>query len=156
MGVRRALPDPTLPAIGPVIFLDHVGPVALPAGTEKTVPPHPHAGIETLAYLLSGSATHRDSAGNASTAVAGEAQWMRAGRGIVHAESVSGGAAAGVLIYLVHIWINLPRGHKHATPAYRAFCTADIPTLKFGAAQVQLLAGNWAGAAARWRPSPIR
>jgi redox-sensitive bicupin YhaK (pirin superfamily) len=146
MMLRRALPDTTLQAIGPVILLDHLGPAVVPHGVENGVPPHPHAGMEALTYVLAGSGSHRDSAGNASIATAGEVQWMRAGRGIVHAESITGDCAAtGSTVHMVHIWINLPRGHKHCAPDYRAFCAADIPTLRLGAARVHLLAGDLGG-----------
>lgn len=49
-------------------------------------PMHPHRGIETITYLLSGKIEHEDSLGNKGTINAGESQWMTAGSGILHQE----------------------------------------------------------------------
>ena len=49
-------------------------------------PWHPHRGIETITYVLSGTVEHGDSLGNTGTLGAGDVQWMTAGRGISHAE----------------------------------------------------------------------
>ena len=45
--VRRILPFRRRRMIGPFIFLDHAGPVDLPAGQRRSadVPPHPHIGL---------------------------------------------------------------------------------------------------------------
>ena len=48
---------------------------------EKGFPWHPHRGIETITYVLSGSVEHGDSLGNKGTLGAGDVQWMTAGRG---------------------------------------------------------------------------
>src|SRR3546814_8506454 len=84
--VRRALPTQGLDRLGPFIFLDHMGPFPVKPGAKAGFPEHPHAGIETLTYMLEGSMAHRDSIGNASIMGPGEAQWMRAGRGILRSE----------------------------------------------------------------------
>jgi redox-sensitive bicupin YhaK (pirin superfamily) len=86
MKVRRALPAPRLEAVGPFIFLDHFGPVTFGPGEARGAPSHPHRGFETLTYLLEGRGEHRDSLGNHSVIGPGEAQWMRAGSGILHDE----------------------------------------------------------------------
>src|SRR5215471_8341611 len=49
-------------------------------------PWHPHRGIETITYVLSGSVQHGDSLGNRGTMGAGDVQWMTAGSGILHQE----------------------------------------------------------------------
>src|SRR5205085_493161 len=84
--VRRALPDRERHSVGPWVFLDHFGPFRVTPGQDG-VGPHPHAGIETVTYLLSGRQEHRDSAGHTGIVAKGGAQWMTAGRGIVHAET---------------------------------------------------------------------
>lgn len=80
--VRRALPDAGVRSVGPWVFLDHFGPLAVPAGDQGT-PPHPHAGIETVTYLFDGGMHHRDSAGHEGMLSGCGVQWMTAGRGIV-------------------------------------------------------------------------
>ena len=56
--------------------------VKLPGG----FPDHPHRGMETVTYMLSGQLMHEDFLGNAGTLSVGDVQWMTAGKGIKHAE----------------------------------------------------------------------
>jgi len=55
-------------------------------------PWHPHRGIETITYVLSGTVEHGDSLGNRGTLGSGDVQWMTAGRGIMHQEMPQGDA----------------------------------------------------------------
>src|SRR5438034_185500 len=55
-------------------------------------PWHPHRGIETITYVLSGAVQHGDSLGNRGTLGAGDVQWMTAGSGILHQEMPQGDA----------------------------------------------------------------
>jgi redox-sensitive bicupin YhaK (pirin superfamily) len=141
--VRRAIPSQAYEAIGPFIFLDHFGPLDVKPGEAKGAPAHPHAGIETLTLLLEGRSEHKDSLGNASSMRPGEVQWMRAGRGVIHDEGPDdlmrreGGQMHGV-----QLWINMPKGGKHAAPAYRHILAADIPTLEESHVKTRLVAGT--------------
>ena len=49
--VNRVWPTARRRLIGPFIFLDHLQPVVLPAGTGLDVPLHPHIGLATVTYL---------------------------------------------------------------------------------------------------------
>ena len=49
-------------------------------------PWHPHRGIETITYVLSGDVEHGDSMGNKGVISSGDMQWMTAGSGIIHQE----------------------------------------------------------------------
>ncbi|MEM9801789.1 MAG: pirin family protein, partial [Planctomycetota bacterium] len=82
-GVLRPVPYGPIEAIGPFVFLDHFGPIEAPTGK---LPAHPHAGIDVMTYLLEGANEHTDSLGNVGQIGPGGAQWMRAGRGVLHAE----------------------------------------------------------------------
>jgi len=143
--VRRAIPGAGFESVGPFIFLDHFGPIDVRPGEAKGASAHPHAGIETLTLLLEGRQTHKDSLGNVSSMRAGEAQWMRAGRGIVHDEGPDevmrreGGPLHGV-----QLWLNLPAGHKHDDPAYRHVSADEVPEIASpdGAVRVRLFAGQ--------------
>src|SRR3989449_5897586 len=55
-------------------------------------PWHPHRGIETITYVLSGAVQHGDSLGNRGTLGTGDVQWMTAGSGILHQEMPQGDA----------------------------------------------------------------
>jgi hypothetical protein len=144
--VARAIPGPGFQSIGPFIMLDHFGPKDYGPGEAKGAPEHPHFGIETLTYMFDGFGLHRDSIGNVSITGPGEAQWMRAGRGIVHDEGADpiaqkdGGRSHGV-----QLWINLPRGKREADPEYKPVRASEIPELHENGATIRLLAGTLGG-----------
>ena len=54
--VRRLLPAAAQRSVGPFVFFDHAGPVTLAAEDTRAadVRPHPHIGLATVSYLLSG------------------------------------------------------------------------------------------------------
>lgn len=146
--VRRAIPSNAYEAIGPFIFLDQFGPIEVRPGEAKGASAHPHAGIETLTLLLEGSQTHKDSLGNKSSMRPGEVQWMRAGRGVVHYESPDEQLRReGGHVHGVQLWINMPKGSKHAEPAYRHVTASEIPTLSadHGRVLVRVVAGAVGG-----------
>ncbi|MDV5168935.1 pirin family protein [Photobacterium rosenbergii] len=81
-------------------------------------PPHPHRGIETLTYMLSGHFQHKDHMGNVGELRDGGAQWMSAGRGVIHSEMpiMTDGELHGF-----QIWINLPAAKKMQPADYHDF-----------------------------------
>ena len=88
-------------------------------------PWHPHRGIETITYVLSGSVTHGDSLGNKGTLGAGDVQWMTAGRGIMHQEMPKGDADGRM--HGFQLWANLPSSLKMTAPRYQDIAAAAIP-----------------------------
>lgn len=140
--VRRALPDRVRHAIGPWVFLDHFGPFRVTPGVDG-VGPHPHAGIETVTYLLSGRNEHRDSAGHTGIVAAGGAQWMTSGRGIVHAERPLAENEAEHTMHGIQLWTSLPRALKTMPPRYQRIEAADIPEVVLEGARVRVVAGEF-------------
>lgn len=61
-----------------------------PSHYKAGFPWHPHRGIETITYVLTGEVEHKDSLGNTGTLGAGDVQWMTAGSGIIHQEMPQG------------------------------------------------------------------
>ncbi|MDH5264143.1 MAG: pirin family protein, partial [Betaproteobacteria bacterium] len=143
--VRRALPARGRHAVGPWVFLDHFGPFRV-AGGDDGVGPHPHAGIETVTYLLSGRNEHRDSAGHEGVVTAGGAQWMTAGRGIVHAERPLADGTNEVIQHGIQLWTSLPRALKMMPPRYRRIDAAEIVEKKLEGATLRVVAGEVDGA----------
>src|SRR5438067_3100301 len=84
--VRRALPAAKKRSVGPFVFFDQMGPIALGGERALDVRPHPHIGLATVTYLFEGEILHRDSLGTVQAIRPGEVNWMVAGRGIVHSE----------------------------------------------------------------------
>ena len=90
-------------------------------------PWHPHRGIETITYILSGTVEHGDSLGNQGSLVAGDIQWMTAGRGILHQEMPKGDANGQM--HGFQLWANLPAAHKMTAPRYQDVQATDIPEI---------------------------
>ena len=98
-----------------------------PAQFERGFPWHPHRGIETITYVLSGSVEHGDSLGNTGTLGAGDVQWMTAGSGIMHQEMPHGNAQGQM--HGFQLWANLPRDLKMTTPRYQDVEAREIPEI---------------------------
>jgi quercetin 2,3-dioxygenase len=88
-------------------------------------PWHPHRGIETITYVLSGEVEHGDSLGNRGTLGSGDVQWMTAGSGIMHQEMPKGDARGRM--HGFQLWANLPASLKMTSPRYQDVSGRDIP-----------------------------
>ena len=88
-------------------------------------PWHPHRGIETITYVLSGTVDHGDSLGNRGTIAPGDVQWMTAGSGIIHQEMPKGDTKGSM--HGFQLWANLPASLKMTAPHYQEIHAADIP-----------------------------
>jgi hypothetical protein len=98
-----------------------------PADYLAGFPWHPHRGIETVTYILSGTVEHRDSIGSQGTLGAGDVQWMTAGRGIMHQEMPQGDAQGRM--HGFQLWANLPSSLKMTAPRYQDVKGAEIPEI---------------------------
>lgn len=110
-----------------------------PADYVAGFPMHPHRGIETVTYLISGQIDHEDSLGNKGTISSGECQWMTAGSGILHEEMPK--ASKKMLGF--QLWLNLPREEKMTEPEYLAITNDMIPRIKSGNGSVGVLSGSF-------------
>jgi redox-sensitive bicupin YhaK (pirin superfamily) len=142
--VRRALPFRERHSVGPWVFLDHFGPFRVKPG-EDGVGAHPHAGIETVTYLLSGRQEHRDSAGHVGIVAKGGAQWMTAGRGIIHAEKPVPETEEEHTLHGIQLWTSLPRAFKLKEPAYQRISAESIAEVRRPGAVVRVIAGEFEG-----------
>jgi redox-sensitive bicupin YhaK (pirin superfamily) len=88
-------------------------------------PWHPHRGIETITYMVRGTAEHGDSMGNSGVIGPGDVQWMTAGSGVIHQEMPKGGPDGRMGGF--QLWANLPASRKMMDPRYRDVTKADIP-----------------------------
>ncbi len=120
-----------------------------PADFAKGFPWHPHRGIETITYVLSGTITHGDSLGNEGTLGAGAVQWMTAGSGIMHQEMPKGNANGQM--HGFQLWANLPASLKMTAPRYQDISAHDIPEITDDdGTRVKIIIGSFWG-----RKSPI-
>src|SRR6202050_1701577 len=81
MTVRRLLPLRLRRTVGAWCFVDHYGPMSVDGVAGMRVPPHPHIGLQTVTWLLSGNVLHRDSLGSEQMIRPGQLNLMTAGRG---------------------------------------------------------------------------
>jgi len=147
MQVRRMLPSPERRAIGPFVFLDHMGPVDLPAGRAMDVRPHPHIGLSTVTYLWEGRIEHRDSLGNTQLIEPGAVNWMASGQGIVHSErTAAADRAKAQRLHGLQFWVALPLDKETMVPFFEHTDAADLPELTVGDARLRVVAGEAYGA----------
>lgn len=107
-------------------------------------PWHPHRGIETITYMLQGSAEHSDSMGNSGVIGKGDVQWMTAGSGIIHQEMPKPNETGKM--YGFQLWTNLPAKQKMMPPRYRDIKAEDIPGVKTASgAEVKVICGSFEG-----------
>jgi redox-sensitive bicupin YhaK (pirin superfamily) len=142
--VRRALPDRDRHSVGPWVFLDHFGPFRVTPGKDG-VGAHPHAGIETVTYLLSGRQQHRDSAGHVGIVARGGAQWMTAGRGIVHAETPMPASEEEHTLHGIQLWTSLPRALKSMAPRYQNLGADRVPVVEREGHTLRVVGGELEG-----------
>ncbi len=143
-GVRlsRAMANAELEHLDPFLLLDEFrsdDPNDYIAG----FPDHPHRGFETVTYMLAGKMEHADHAGNRGLLVGGGAQWMTAGRGIIHSETPK---QEDGLMWGFQLWVNLPAASKMTAPRYQDIDPGAIPEVKIEGGSVRVVAGTFAGA----------
>lgn len=114
----------------------------------KGFPWHPHRGIETVTYLISGRIDHEDSLGNKGTISAGGCQWMTAGSGILHQEM----PIASDRMLGAQLWVNLPAKDKMTEPKYRDITAEMVPVLKDENGEIRILSGVFEGTEGAMQP----
>lgn len=103
-------------------------------------PPHPHRGMQTLTYMKAGGIAHQDSEGNQGEIRGGGAQWMSAGRGVIHSEMPTQDTDG---IRGFQLWFNLPASEKMSAPAYRDFAADELSHGELTDIRWTAIAGNW-------------
>ncbi|PYO40737.1 MAG: hypothetical protein DMD33_16580 [Gemmatimonadetes bacterium] len=107
-------------------------------------PWHPHRGIETITYVLSGTVQHGDSLGNRGSLGSGDVQCMTAGSGILHQEMPRGDERGRM--HGFQLWANLPRSLKMTDPRYQDILGKDIPeVVDDDGTRVRVVAGSFWG-----------
>lgn len=149
--VGRLLPFRQKRAVGPFVFIDHMGPAKLSDHQNLDVGPHPHIGLSTLTYLFEGAIMHRDSIGSMMEIKPGAVNWMTAGKGVVHSERTPE--------YLRHsekhlhglqIWVALPKDLEETEPSFTHIEADAIPSWTENNVAFKLIAGEAFG-----RKSPV-
>ncbi|HLS01910.1 MAG TPA: pirin family protein [Beutenbergiaceae bacterium] len=131
--VRRTLPHRNLSLIGAWCFLDQF------SSTEPmTVLPHPHTGLQTVTWPISGEIRHRDSLGNDVRVRPGELNLMTAGWGVSHSEFSQPDLSG------VQLWLALPTGPDSGEALFEQ--VRDLPVVTGPDWEFTVFIGDLAGA----------
>jgi len=149
----RVIGQPALRNLDPFIMLDRIHSDE-PNAYIRGFPNHPHRGFETVSVMLAGNMRHRDSRGNQGLITGGGAQWMTAGRGIVHSEMPE--QEAGLLSGF-QLWVNLPAKEKMCPQYYQDLSPQQIASasLSSGGA-VRVISGHANGLSGPVRDRPTQ
>lgn len=140
--VGRILPFAKRHLVGPFIFLDHMGPAHFTAGQGMDVRPHPHIGLATVTYLFEGGMLHRDSLGTEQEILAGDVNWMTAGRGITHSERNSDAQRSQTrTVHGLQSWVALPKEFEEVEPEFHHHPAKSLPVFEIGGVALKLIAG---------------
>ncbi|MCC2590784.1 pirin family protein [Chryseobacterium sp. MFBS3-17] len=149
--VGRLLPFREKRAVGPFVFIDHMGPAALRDYQNLDVAPHPHIGLSTLTYLFEGAIQHKDSLGNDIEIQPAAVNWMTAGKGVVHSERTPEYLrSTDKNLHGFQIWVALPKDLEQSEPTFHHTEATDIPVWTDGDVDYKLIAGQLSG-----RKSPV-
>lgn len=141
----RILGEQTVVDFDPFLMLDGFDSTN-PQDYIKGFPWHPHRGIETITYLVSGTMEHEDSLGNKGVIQSMGCQWMTAR----FMNTPQGDAAAIRKDARCQLWVNLPAAKKMVPPAYRDIAPDDIPVVMSDKATVRILSGSHRGIRGLW------
>ena len=144
--IFRILANRYADAVGPFVFLDHIKPMIQTKINKEGTGAHPHRGIATLSYILNGEDEHFDSAGNYAKVHSGGVQWMNAGNGIIHDETLNfDSRTESKLMHAFQFWINLPAEIKAKKPQYMAIEADKVPFKEIGegAGWIKVIVGEF-------------
>jgi redox-sensitive bicupin YhaK (pirin superfamily) len=124
---RLMSPEDLGQIVKPFVFLDYF---AIPAGTSSVFGMHPHSGIATLTYILTGSVWINDTVGTTAVVNAGDIEWMRASGGAWHESAMRGDAPlTGLQLWLAlppHLESNVPQTAHIAAQAVSRIGPASV------------------------------
>lgn len=127
----------------PFVFLDLFG--FKPTAGHKGFGLHPHSGIATLTYLITGDTGYEDTTGKKGVLPAGGVEWMRAGNGVWH----TGAPASDAPVMGFQLWVALPASEENAPAQSIYLAPSQVP----GEGPARVLLGRY-GAAQSAIPAP--
>ncbi|OHW62859.1 quercetin 2,3-dioxygenase [Andreesenia angusta] len=136
--LKRAFGYHHIPKLDPFLMFDFFN-SKNPEDYLDGFPWHPHRGIETVTYLISGEIEHQDSLKNSGVIGPGDCQWMSAGSGILHQEM----PIASEHMFGFQLWVNLPKAKKMTEPKYRDISRGEIPVVEEDGKVVKVIGGQY-------------
>jgi redox-sensitive bicupin YhaK (pirin superfamily) len=95
---------------------------------------HPHAGFETVTFMLDGYVQDRDE----GPLEAGDVLWMTAGSGVIHNEEVTSEGR----VRLLQLWLALSKAERWAPPRFQRIARADAPVRRAPGVELRLYSGR--------------
>ncbi|HYC85515.1 MAG TPA: pirin family protein [Chryseosolibacter sp.] len=146
--VRQPFPTSNVEQIDPFLLLHHAD-IKVPTLVDPRhagVGPHPHRGFSPVTFIFKGGVHHRDSRGNDSVVYEGGAQWMNAGRGLIHSERPPDDIhQRGGRQEIIQLWLNSPSGAKMDEPTYQPVLANQVGRVVSddGRVSLQIFAGKF-------------
>lgn len=132
--IVRVLPTKGRRTVGAWCFVDLMAPDDIMEPPPMEIGPHPHIGLSTVTWLLSGEALHSDSLGSEQVIKPGQLNLMTAGHGIAHAElGLRGGRG-------VQMWVAQPEETRHGGSAFEHH--PALPVWNFETGEAAVLIGE--------------
>jgi redox-sensitive bicupin YhaK (pirin superfamily) len=101
---------------------------------QKAGGPHPHAGFETVTFVVEGELRDRDE-GMLGT---GDVLWMTAGSGVIHNEDVTPLGKSRIL----QLWLTLPQQSRWAEPRFEHIVRDAAPVRHEPGAEARVYSGR--------------
>lgn len=136
--VGRVLPRRAHRTVGAWCFLDHMGPATIADDAVYDIAPHPHIGLQTVTWLFTGEALHRDSLGTEQQIRPGQLNLMTAGNGVSHSEEQLG--AESRRLHGVQLWVALPDETRAGPAAFEHH--GELPRFELGSTTGTVLIGD--------------
>jgi redox-sensitive bicupin YhaK (pirin superfamily) len=95
---------------------------------------HPHAGFETVTFMLDGYVQDRDE----GPLEAGDVLWMTAGSGVIHNEEVTSTGR----VRLLQLWLALSKAERWAEPRFQRITRASVPVRREPGVELLLYSGR--------------
>jgi redox-sensitive bicupin YhaK (pirin superfamily) len=95
---------------------------------------HPHAGFETVTFVVEGS-VHDRVEGSLGT---GDVQWMTAGSGVIHNEDVVPQGRTRIL----QLWVTLPHADRWSAPRFETVTRGGAPVRREPGVEVRVYSGR--------------
>lgn len=145
--VLQPLPHKDFRFANPFIVIHHMRPEQIAPGSAVRIHPHPHRGFAPVTFMLQGEGFHKDNAGHDGIISAGGAQWMFAGKGLLHSEGPSEHILKnGGIQELVQIWVNVPKAYKWDESWYQQASGEQMPSvLQQEGTALKLVSGEFDG-----------
>jgi hypothetical protein len=118
-----------------------MGPATVTKNGGLDIGPHPHSGLQTVTWLVSGEAVHHDSLGSEQLLKPGQLNLMTAGRGVSHSEE--GTSQYEGTMQGIQLWIAQPEATRFADPAFEHH--HDLAVVETPSLSTTILLGSFEG-----------